>query len=382
MIAYGRQDIRNEDVEAVVAVLESDWLTQGPVVPAFEQALASHCNARYAVAVSSGTAALHVACMAMGLGEGDALWTSPNTFVASANCALYCGATVDFVDIDPATRNLSLAALTAKLEQADREGCLPKIVVAVDFAGLPCELRALRELADRYGFKLIEDACHSLGGAYAGQAVGACHYADAVVFSLHPVKNITAGEGGVIVTEDPQLAERAARLRSHGITRGGSDTQTLEPWYYQQTELGYNYRLSDIHAALGLSQLPRLADYIDKRRSLAAAYDQRFADSPLRPLVEPSGVRCAYHLYVVEIDEDAAVERPALFAHCREAGIGVNVHYIPVYWQPVYRRLGFEPGHCPATERYYSRCLTLPLHPGLDEDAVHSISTLVKEALQ
>lgn len=371
MIPYGRQAITEADIAAVVAVLRSDLITQGPVVPRFEAAVAGYCGAAHGVAVASGTAALHLACLALGLGPGDRLWTSPISFVASANCGLSCGAEVDFVDIDPATRNLSVPALEAKLADAARTGRLPKVLVPVHFAGRSCAMAAIGALARRHGVRVVEDACHALGGRDHGDPVGACRHSDAAVFSFHPVKSITTGEGGMIVTNHAALAGRAARLRNHGITRDPAEMAEPAPgpWYYEQRELGLHARMTDLQAALGLSQLTRLDAAIARRAALAGRYDRALAALPLiRPTPAP-GVDSAHHLYVVEVEEDAIGRtRGEVFAALRDRGIGVNVHYIPIHLQPVYRARGFGPGACPAAEAYYRRALTLPLYPGLGDD--------------
>jgi UDP-4-amino-4,6-dideoxy-N-acetyl-beta-L-altrosamine transaminase len=384
-IPYGRQDVEADDVEAVVAVLRSDWLTQGPTVPRFEAALAAHCGAQHAVAVNSATAALHIACRALGLGPGDQLWTSPNTFVASANCALYCGAQVDFVDIDPRTYNMSADALAEKLETAAADGRLPKIVVPVHFAGQSCDMARIDELAQRYGFRVIEDAAHAVGGKYLGAPVGNCRYSDIAVMSFHPVKLITTGEGGAALTNDPELAERMARLRSHGITQDPRRMQGEPdgPWSYQEIELGWNYRMTDIAAALGMSQLRRLDGYVERRTMLAARYHRLLANSGLAlPWVDP---RCAsaWHLYVVGWNAEASrLSRREAFVELRSRGIGVQVHYIPVHTQPIFRALGFKVGQFPETEAYYARALTIPLFPGLAEDQQDAVVEHLAAMLQ
>lgn len=365
MIPYGRQDIDGADIAAVVAVLESDWLTQGPEVPRFEMALAARCDAAGGVAVNSATSALHLACLALGVGPGDTGWTVPNTFVASANCLRYCGAGVDFVDIDPRTRNLSVPALSDKLRQAKEAGRLPKVVIPVHFAGQSCDMAAIGDLAREYGFRVIEDASHAVGATSAGHPVGACRHSDLTVFSFHPVKVMTTGEGGMLTARDPTLLRHLARLRSHGITRDGAEMagENEGPWYYQQVELGYNYRMTDLQAALGTSQLARLDGFLARRRELARRYDRLLADLPLaRPPLDDDS---AWHLYAVRL-EDAA-RRRKVFEALRSAGIGVNVHYIPVHLQADYRRLGFKPGDFPVAEAYYAGALSLPLHARLTE---------------
>jgi UDP-4-amino-4,6-dideoxy-N-acetyl-beta-L-altrosamine transaminase len=369
-IPYGRQDVSPDDIDAVVAVLRSDWLTQGPAVPRFEAALAGYCGASHAVAVNSATSALHIACLALGLGPGDRLWTSPNTFVASANCGLYCGAEVDFVDIDPRSYNMCVDSLAAKLERADAQGRLPKVVVPVHFGGQSCDMQRIGALGERYGFRIVEDAAHAIGGKHLGAPIGSCRYSDITVFSFHPVKVITTGEGGAALTNNVELAGRMARLRSHGITQDPAQMQGEPdgPWYYQEIELGWNYRMSDIQAALGCSQMKRLDDYVRRRAALAERYNRLLANSGLTlPWSDPN-CASAWHLYVVGWNEGASHHsRGEAFVRLRGEGIGVQVHYIPVHTQPYFRKLGFEEGQYPNAEAYYSRALTIPLFPGLTE---------------
>ena len=385
MIPYGRQDVTQADIAAVVEVLQSDWLTQGPMVPRFEQAVAEKTGAKYAVAVNSATSALHIACLALDLGPDDWLWTSPNTFVASANCGLYCGARVDFVDIDPLSYNMSAEALENKLEQAERLGTLPKIVVPVHFAGQSCNMVSIHALAQRYGFKVIEDASHAIGAKYKEQPVGSCKYSDITIFSFHPVKIITTGEGGMALTNDADLTNRMQMLRSHGITRAPEQLQ-YEPsgsWYYEQLELGLNYRMTDIQAALGLSQLERLDKFITRRQSLASNYDSVLTDFPLVLPFQYKDTYSAFHLYVIQIDPiRSSQERGAVFEYMRNAGVGVNVHYIPVHTQPYYRRMGFKMGQFIEAERYYANAITLPLFYELDEIQQSEIKTRLGKALE
>lgn len=379
MIPYGRQDIDEADIAAVVAVLRSDWLTQGPEVPRFEVALAARCGAAGAVAVNSATSALHLACLALGVGPGDVGWTVPNTFVASANCLRYCGAGVDFVDIDLHTLNLSVPALADKLWRAKRGGRLPKVVIPVHFAGRSCDMAAIGELAREFGFRVIEDASHAVGARAAGLPVGACRHSDLTVFSFHPVKLMTTGEGGMLTARDPALLRHLARLRSHGITRDGAEMagESEGPWYYQQVELGFNYRMTDLQAALGASQLTRLDGFLARRRELARRYDRLLADLPLdRP---PPDDDSAWHLYAVRLHD--ASRRRAVFDRMRAAEIGVNVHYIPVHLQPDYRRLGFNPGDFPLAEAYYAGALSLPLHARLTEPEQDLVVARLGEAL-
>jgi len=371
MIPYGRQDISQSDIDAVVEVLRSDWLTQGPMVPRFEQAVADYAGASHAVAVNSATSALHIACLALGLGPGDRLWTSPNTFVASANCALYCGAKVDFVDIDERTYNLCPHKLEAKLAEAEKTGTLPKIVVPVHFAGQPCDMAAIHALGQKYGFRIIEDASHAIGGKYKGQPVGNGQFSDITIFSFHPVKIITTAEGGMALTNNDELAARIALLRSHGITRDPAlMTQPADgPWYYQQVALGFNYRMTDIQAALGLSQMTRLGQYVERRHAIADRYNQLLADLPLTlPWQHPDGYS-AYHLYVIRLrlDQIGTTHRE-IFELLRETGIGVNLHYIPVHTQPYHYDTGFRQGEFPEAEQYYREAMSLPLFPGLRDE--------------
>lgn len=366
-IPYGRQSIDDSDVAAVVAALRSDFLTQGPVVGQFEQQVADLCGARFGVAVNSATSALHIACMALDLGPGKRLWTIPNTFVATANCARYCGADVDFVDIDPETYTISIAALTAKLEQAAAAGTLPDVVAAVDFSGQPCNWQALTELKQRYGFALIDDASHALGAQYQSRAVGSLPGVDITIFSFHPVKIVATGEGGVAVTDDPELAKRLATLRTHGITKDAQDFELPSDgdWYYEQKALGYNYRMTELQAALGCSQLERLPAFLARRRALAVRYDQLLLDLPLQRPYQHADALSAWHLYVIQLDEPA--QRKSVFDGLRAAGIGVQVHYIPVHLQPYYRRMGFRPGDYPAAEAYYARAISLPMFADLSD---------------
>lgn len=384
MIPYGRQQIDESDIDAVVAVLRSDWLTQGPAIEAFECAVAQRCDARYTVAVSNATAALHLACLAAGLGPDDWLWTSPNTFVASANCARYCGAKVDFVDIDPVTWNMDVAHLAAKLAHAEKLNRLPKILVPVAFSGQSCDMAAIRSLADAYGVLIIEDASHAIGATYQGRPVGCGDYADMTVFSFHPVKIITSGEGGMLLTNSAELQQRLCRLRSHGISRDPAlmSEPSHGPWYYQQLELGFNYRITDIQAALGLSQLSKLDGFLQRRRQLAARYDLLLQELPLCLPGRQAGVESAWHLYVVRL-QLARIKRSRreVFDALRTAGIGVNVHYIPVHLQPYYRELGFCPGDFPAAEAYYSEALTLPLHAGMLDSEQDQVIAALREVL-
>lgn len=384
MIPYGRQEITPEDMQAVLQACQADHLTQGPLVPRFEQEIAACCGAQHAVAVNSATSALHIACLALDLGPGDWLWTSPITFVASANCALYCGARVDFVDIDPQTYNLSIDALEAKLQAAEQSGRLPKVLVPVHMCGQPCDMQAIARLGRRYGFRIIEDAAHALGARYQASLVGACTHSDITVFSFHPVKNITTGEGGVATTNDALLAQRMQDLRSHGITR---DPQAMThapdgPWYYQQLALGFNYRMTELQAALGLSQLTRLHAYVAKRNEIADRYDQQLCGLPLSRPVRAADAYSACHLYIVTLDKTADPQhRLNVYLRLRAMGIGVNVHYIPVHTQPFYQRMGFAPDDFPQAQDYYQRALTLPLFPTLQPQDLQTVVHALHEVL-
>lgn len=389
-IPYATQSINEEDIAAVQQVLTSGWLTQGPSGPRFEDAFALRHAVAHAVGVSNATAGLHIACLALGVGPGKTVWTSPNSFVASANCALYCGASVDFVDIDPLTRNMSVAALTIKLEQAEREGTLPAVVIPVHFAGLPCDLAPMRTLADRYSFKLLEDASHAVGAQYEGQPIGS-RYADASVFSFHPVKIITAGEGGMVTTQDAALARRLQLLRSHGITRTENEMVRQGPmpgpWYYEQATLGFNYRLTDIQSALGYTQLQRLEQFHAARERLADRYDRLLEPLPLKlPERSPSKTstaRSSWHLYVVEVVPDSGVaDRETVFKRLWQAKIAANVHYIPIHTQPFYQARGFGSGQFPAAEAYYAQALSIPLYPGLTAEQQDYVVTQLTQALQ
>lgn len=370
MIPYGKQSIDDADIQAVIEVLKSDWLTQGPTIPAFEAALARYCGAEFATAVSNATAALHISCLALGLGPGDRLWTSPNTFLASANCGLYCGAMVDFVDIDPQTYNMCPDKLEEKLRLANKTNTLPKIIVPVHFAGQSCDMQKIKALADRYDIKIIEDASHAVGGSYLTSKVGSCQYSDLTVFSFHPVKIITSAEGGMILTQSPELKKKLDILRCHGMTRQPEDLREPSPgaWYYEQIALGFNYRMTDLQAALGLSQLQRIDTFVSKRHALAARYHHELSSLPITLPYQTKDSYSAYHLFPVRIHnvsrEDA---RKKVFDAMRAAGIGVNVLYIPVHTQPYYRDLGFKWGDFPESEAYYRESLVLPMFYSLTE---------------
>lgn len=383
VIPYGRQDISEADIQSVVDVLRSDYLTQGQTVPAFEECIMDYCGVQHAVAVNSATSALHIACLALGIGKNDMVWTSPITFVASANCALYCGAKVDFVDVDPRTYNMSVERLSDKLESAKMDGTLPKAVIPVHFCGQSCDMEAIHSLGQRYGFKIIEDASHAIGGEYKGEAIGNCRYSDIAIFSFHPVKIVTTGEGGMALTNNLHLAKQMRLYRSHGIS---SDAVDMHPrdhqqiWNYQQIALGFNYRMTDILAALGLSQMKRLDTFVAKRRQLALRYDRMLKDSSVViPWQSPDG-NSSYHLYPIRLRTDRIKKsQREVYESLRMGGILVNLHYIPVYLQPYYRAMGFMEGYCPEAEKYYSEAISIPLHPGLSkDDQDYVINTLQK----
>lgn len=368
---YGRQDIVQADIDAVADVLRSDFLTQGPAVPMFEKTVADYCGAQRAVAVNSATSALHIACMALDVGPGDIVWTTPITFVASANCARYCGADVDFVDIDPNTYNLSAVRLAEKLESASETGRLPKVVIPVHLCGQPCDMAAIYALSKQYGFRVIEDASHAIGGRYKGEAIGNCRYSDITVFSFHPVKIITTGEGGMALTNDLSLANHMVRLRSHGITRDPIEMNRVPdgPWYYQQIELGFNYRMTDIQAALGTSQMKRLDELVAKRHALSKNYEKLLKNFPVVTPAQHEDSYSGLHLYVIRLDlVSMNVTHREVFERLRVAGIGVNLHYIPVYHHPYYARQGLNASDFPEAERYYSEAISLPMYPALTEE--------------
>ena len=385
MIPYGRQDINQADVDSVIDVLKSDFLTQGPQVPLFEECVANYCGASAAVAVNSATSALHIACLALGLGEGDWLWTSPNSFVASANCGLYCGANVDFVDIDPQTYNLCPDALERKLIEARKENTLPKIVIPVHFAGQSCNMEKISSLSNEYGFSIIEDASHAIGGKYQDKSIGCCHYSDITVFSFHPVKVITTAEGGMATTNDASIAEKMRSLRSHGITRDKA-LMTSAPegdWYYQQIALGFNYRMNELQAVLGLSQMKRLDEFVARRHACQEYYDEQLDSlSIITPFQSPDCFS-SLHLYPIQLkQEQVKKSRKQVFSELRSSGIGVNVHYIPVHLQPHYKRLGFKKGDFPESETYYESALSIPLFQSLTKEMQDEVVEKLKRVLE
>ena len=385
MIPYGKQDINQADIDSVVDVLQSDLLTQGPQVPLFEKTVSEYCGVEYGVAVNSATSALHIACLALGLGEGDYLWTSPNTFVASANCGLYCGAKVDFVDIDLQTYNLSAEELERKLIQAKKDNKLPKIVIPVHFAGQSCDMRKIHSLSKEYGFKVIEDASHAIGGKYLDEPIGGCQYSDITVFSFHPVKIITTAEGGMATTNDKELSERMQLFRSHGVTRD-PELMTKEAegsWYYQQVDLGFNYRMTELHAALGVSQMQRLGEFVARRHVLQKRYDSLLSGLPIIRPYQDKHSFSALHLYPIQIDlNKVSKNHEQIFNELRENGIGVNVHYIPIHTQPYYLQFGFREGDFPNSEYYYSRVISLPLFHAMTVKQQDEACGVLKRALQ
>lgn len=384
MIPYGRQSISDADIQAVVDVLKSDYLTQGPVVPQFEESLKSACDAAHAIAVNSATSGLHIACLALGAGPGDYVWTTPNSFVASANCALYCGASIDFVDTDSKTFNMSPARLEEKLIAAKRDGKLPKIVIPVHLTGQPCEMEAIHALSLTYGFSIIEDASHCIGGRYQGKPIGACEFSDIAVFSFHPVKIITTAEGGACMTQSDELAQSLNLLRSHGITRD-ENLMTHEsdgPWYYQQIALGLNYRMTEMQAALGVSQMTRVHEFVARRHELAARYDDILSALPLDIPYQHPDSYSGYHLYVIQPHfEKLTKTHLEVFTELREAGLGINLHYIPIHTQPYYRDLGFNDGDFPVSEDYYAKSISIPLFHGMTDDQQDQVIEILKRVL-
>lgn len=389
MIPYGKQNINDSDIQAVVDTLKSDWITQGPLGEKFENTVAQYTGAKFSVSTCNATAALHLACLALGLGKDDTLWTTPNTFVASANCALYCGADIDFVDIDAQTYNMSVTSLRQKLEQAKSNDTLPKIIIPVHFAGQSCDMKEIHSLSKEYGFHIIEDASHAIGGRYLGKPVGCCEYSDITVFSFHPVKIITTGEGGMLLTNNRCLADRMRRLRSHGTTRDSDlmdQSLKQEPdgeWYYQQIELGFNYRLTDIQSALGISQMQRIDEFIERRHELAKNYDEMLSDFDIVTPYRDRQSHSALHLYVIKLQLDKiSKSRKEVFESLRQSGIGVNIHYIPVHTQPYYKKLGFKLGDFPEAERYYEAAISIPLYFDLQYAEQQQVIAALEDALR
>lgn len=380
-IPYGKQNINQQDIDAVVSVLQSDFLTQGPVINHFENRVAEYCGAKHGVAANSATSALHLACLALGLGEGDILWTSPNTFVASANVALLCGAKVDFVDIETDSYNLSVTALEQKLLEAKSAGKLPKIVMPVHFAGQSCDMVEIAHLAKEYGFHVIEDASHAIGADYSDGKVGNCRYSDITVFSFHPVKIVTTAEGGLATTNQAELAEKMQLLRSHGVTRDVNlmNKDSEGDWYYQQIDLGLNYRMTEMQAALGLSQMDRLDQFVERRHAIAKVYLERLAELNIQLPIQKEGRRSALHLFPLQLKNEQ--QRRQVFDLLRQAGLGVNVHYIPVHTQPYYQNLGFQPLDFPNAENYYARAISIPLHHSMSDEDVETVIQKLQECL-
>lgn len=380
-IPYGRQDITQEDLNTVLETLQSDWITQGPMIKKFEDKLSNYTGAKYVSALNSATSALHVACLALGVGKDDIVWTTPITFVASANCALYCGAEIDFVDINEKTYNLDPEKLRAKLEEAEFKGTLPKVVIPVHLTGQSCEMEKIKKLGDEYGFKIIEDASHAIGGKYKNEPIGNCKYSDITVFSFHPVKIVTTAEGGACLTNDQKLSEKINLLRSHGITRDENlmTSESHGPWYYEQVDLGFNYRITDIQAALGFSQMHRLDSYIQRRHEVAAIYRKELSDSDLTLPFQHEDAYNSYHLFVVKLPGN---KRKEVFIKLREANIGVNVHYMPVHLQPYYKKMGFKEGDFPVAEAYYKKSFSIPMFPTLKDEEIKYIVDNIKGILQ
>ena len=384
MIPYGRHDITDSDIAAVVDVLRSDFLTQGSSVPAFEDKFAKYCEVSHAIAVNSATSALHLACLALGVGADDVVWTSPITFVASANCALYCGASVDFVDIDSVTYNMCPEKLSAKLHDAAKHGVLPKVVIPVHLTGQSCDMEKIHILSEEYGFQIIEDASHAVGGLYKEESIGSCKYSDICVFSFHPVKIITTGEGGMILTNNSVLADKMARLRSHGITRDPASmaNQNPEPWYYEQIELGLNYRMTDFQAALGINQMERLDEYVSVRNQLAQRYDALLIGFPLTIPYQSQDCYSSRHLYVIRLNlEEIGRSRRQVFEYLRVHGVGVQIHYIPVPCQPYYKNMGFCGENYPNGLSYYQDAISIPLFPTMTTEQQDKVVAVLREAL-
>jgi len=384
MIPYGKHSISQADIDAVVEILESEWLTQGSTVPKFEKAVAEYCGSKHAIAMNSATSTLHLACLALGVGKGDQVWTSPITFVASANCALYCGADVDFVDIDSKTYNLSVLELEKKLEIADKNGCLPKVVIPVHLAGQSCDMASIHALSKRYGFSVIEDASHAIGGKYQSSAVGNCKYSDITVFSFHPVKIITTGEGGMALTNNPEIAEKMSRLRSHGITRDPAEMKKVPDgdWYYEQIDLGYNYRMTDIQAALGVSQLKRVDEIVTSRHNIAKFYNENLIQENIQTPVQLADSYSSWHLYIIRINTHFCNKsHKEIFHELRKNKIGVNLHYIPVYKQPFYAKYEIDNAAYQEAEKYYSEAISLPIFVGLEGEQLESICSLLKKTI-
>ncbi|WP_404390793.1 UDP-4-amino-4,6-dideoxy-N-acetyl-beta-L-altrosamine transaminase [Pseudoalteromonas phenolica] len=381
MIPYGRQNISDADINAVIETLRSDFLTQGPQVPNFENKIAQYCEAKFAVATSNATASLHLACLALGVGKGDIVWTSPISFVASSNCALYCGAEVDFVDVEINTGLMSVTALENKLKQAAEENRLPKVVIPVHLTGQSCDMARISKLAETFNFKVIEDASHAIGSAYKASPVGSCKYSDICVFSFHPVKIITTGEGGIATTNNNEIAQKLRQLRSHGVVRDPSALSSEEEgaWYYEQRELGFNYRLTDLQAALGASQLTRLDEFVSKRNLLASRYHELLSELPVSPIEIQEDNYSSYHLFIIRL-ENRSIRRKT-FDTLKSHGVGVNVHYIPIYWQPFYREKGFSKGYCPNAESFYNSIITLPLFPDLTVQEQDQVVKLLRNCL-
>ena len=385
MIPYGKQEITQQDIDAVVEVLKSDFLTQGPQVPAFEAALMAHTGAGFALAVNSATSALHIACLALGLGQGDRLWTTPVTFVASANCGLYCGAEVDFIDIDPQTYNMSISALEAKLIQAKATDSLPKVIIPVHLCGQSCDMKSIHALSKEYGFKVIEDASHAIGGRYLDNPIGCCEYSDITVFSFHPVKIVTTAEGGAVMTNNQELADKMDLYRSHGITRDADKMQNESHggWYYEQVDLGFNYRMTELQAALGVTQMTRLDDFVSARHKLAARYNQVLAELPITLPYQLEGTYSGLHLYVIRLQLDQITKtHREVFEALRDQGIGVNLHYIPVHTQPYYQNMGFKVGDFPESERYYQEAISLPMFHMMTEDQQNEVVRVLSKLLE
>ena len=384
MIPYAKQDISDEDIDSVIEVLKSDFLTQGNKVPLFEDIISERVGAKYALAANSATSCLYLSCLSLGLSKEDILWTSPITYVASANCALYCGAEVDFVDIDPLTWNISVEILEEKLKTARKIKKVPKILVLVHLAGNPCDLQKVFDLSKEYGFSIIEDASHALGSKYSGEHIGSSVYSDISVFSFHPVKNITTGEGGMILTNNQKLSEKIHLYRSHGITRDTKKMINKEEglWYYEQLLLGFNFRMSDIHAALGISQMNSLDKFISIRNELSQIYTEELKGLPLTIQRVRKEDLSAWHIFVIRLKlSELKLSRLEIYNSLRNKGIGVNVHYIPVHLHPFYKNLGFNKGDFPNSENYYDGAITIPMFTKLKKKEIKYVIQALKESI-
>ena len=384
MIPYSRQNISEEDITAITDVLKSDYLTQGPKTPEFEKIVSEYCGVKYGCAVNSATSGLHIACLALGVGKGDIVWTSPISFVASSNCALYCGATVDFVDIDSLSNNMSVISLEEKLILAKKKGNLPKVVIPVHLSGKSCDMERIHDLGREYDFKIIEDASHAIGASYKNQKVGSCSYSDITVFSFHPVKIITTCEGGMCMTNDGDLYNLLLRYRSHGITRHSEEMKNKPDglWYYEQLNLGYNYRLNDLQSVLGISQMQKLDSFVKERNIIATSYNGLFSRSQIDLPKIKSENYSSWHLYIIRINSNNnGLNRNFVFEKLRNNGVYVNVHYIPIYRHPYYQKMNFKLKDYPEAEKYYKEAISIPIFPGMTSEQQEKIISIISEPI-